>query len=167
MRRELGELIRGTPKTKVLTSAGLHRPAHNSLPKRQRRRVCHLPQHKVTTWHLPVPGGEPQPLPDSSRPAHSSLPKMQRRRVFQAFSVPGAKIFRSCAPWGLSVTTARNLTTTPNGKTHRKKLRMFFSLWVRAFLWVVNADRAGRIYIAVSDASPFRHQTDKPVGAPE
>ena len=53
--------------------------------------------------------------------------------------------FRSCCPQGrviFSITTARNLTTTPEGL--RKKHRVFFSPGVRATFGVVTVDPRGR-----------------------
>ena len=59
------------------------------------------------------------------------------------------KHFGSGCPQGLriifSATTARNLTTTPKGKTHRK----LFSLGIRANIWVVNDSIVSFLYIYV------------------
>ena len=75
-----------------------------------------------------------------------SLPKIRRQRVFQAFSVPGAnklqKLMSSLVAFRVIFTakTARNLTTTSKGQTHRKKLRNSFSLGVRATFLVVTSE---------------------------
>ena len=71
-------------------------------------------------------------------------PKYDDNVCSKFLSVPGAeqlqKLFLRVT---FSAKPAQHLTTTPKGKTHRRKLRKSFSLGVRAIFWAVKYWRFG------------------------